>query len=147
MMKKPDTSKTNPNKKSSINVGSNPAKSVVNGDCFYVHTSYILEEATDDTYLVQAVVSGQGRLKGYRYVHSWLEINDEVIDMSNGKHLILSKELYYALGDVKEVPGQYVRYSRREALNKALDTMHYGPWEIDHEDPVQEVMNDICKSK
>ena len=57
--------------------------------------------------------------------HAWVEEGDIVHEVSKGRHLQFLKTRYYELYGVKNVR----QYSYEEALNVALRTLHYGPWD------------------
>lgn len=103
-----------------------------NGDCFVVAGRYILDfkfmkEGGQYT-LVHGVVTGQGAIRGIRFLHAWIENGDMVIDKSNGRDLNVPKALYYALGNIN--PEETVRYTMREAKLKMIETGIFGPWDI-----------------
>lgn len=87
------------------------------------------------------VVGTGGTVKGQRYDHAWNELPPAsyagrvigeaiVFDVSQGKEpRPLSAGFYYALGKVQVA----ARYTASEAIEKALDTEHYGPWHEDNE--------------
>lgn len=81
-------------------------------------------------YVVHSQVSGQGKLEGLKYGHAWVEDDLFVYDYSNGKELIMPKKQYYKLGGVKTIKPIYYKYTFEEALNKMVDTGHYGSWDL-----------------
>jgi hypothetical protein len=56
---------------------------------------------------------------------TWIEIGDTCLDIANGLKVIKEKEIYYALGKIKEVK----RYTPKEAARLMIKTKTYGPWE------------------
>jgi hypothetical protein len=83
-------------------------------------------------YLVHAEVGGQGVLEGIRYGHAWVEDDIFVYDYSNGRQLVLPKNYYYHIGDVKtRDKKKYRKYSFEQARKKLLDTGNYGSWDIE----------------
>ena len=102
-----------------------------NGDCFMAAGKYISDfafQSQEKTFLVHGIVTGQGEIRGIRFLHAWVENNNMVIDKSNGKDLHIPKDLYYALGNIN--PGEIVKYTYSEAIEKMLNNGHYGPWDI-----------------
>lgn len=56
--------------------------------------------------------------------HCWIEQGETVQDFANGHNAVLPKELYYTLGNVKDV----VRYTMQEAQAVIVKMKTYGPW-------------------
>lgn len=95
------------------------------GDCYEVAGNYAMLHRDDkDTFVVHGEVSGQGVLAGINYDHAWIEKGEDVIDDSNGRHIVIPKVLYYAIGHIHKVK----KYTPKEALSKMLKTGHYGDW-------------------
>ena len=93
------------------------------GDCFKASADFILSNPKA-TYCV-AMVSGQGELKGTRFVHAFCEIGELVYDYSNGKKLIINKLIYYSIGNIERV--KY--YTMEEVACSLLKYKYYGLWE------------------
>lgn len=147
-----DTNKKNPKDKLLPILVETPKEE--GGDCFEVAGRKMIYENMPGMKLVHAYVSGQGPLKGRRFEHAWNEIGDVVIDSSNGKNIILRKEIYYKLGKVKQTKGQYASYTHPEALAKMVEHHHYGPWDLDEnvtENTITEQqgyrLKDLCEIK
>ncbi len=81
-------------------------------------------------YVVHAEVSGQGSISGLRYGHAWVEDDLYVYDFSNGREIVFPKHIYYAIGNVVEKTPKYFKYTFKEAIEKMLETGHYGSWEL-----------------
>lgn len=60
-------------------------------------------------------------------LHAWCEVDDTAYDFSNRGKIILTKDEYYKYRNINT--DFIVRYSRMEAIHKALETNNYGPWE------------------
>jgi hypothetical protein len=106
------------------------------GDCYLKAGSFCLlpnmHEFIGEPYLVHAEVRGQGKIEGLRYGHAWVEDDENVYDYSNGRQIVMPKQIYYLLGDIKtDNPKKYQRYSFPEARAKMLKTKHYGSWDIE----------------
>ena len=98
-----------------------------NGDCFVAAGRYILYSKDDNEKLVHGVVEGQDELYGILFTHAWVERGNICIDKSNGKNLELPKNVYYALGKVRE---KYIKkYSKIETTKNLLKFEHWGPWD------------------
>jgi hypothetical protein len=80
--------------------------------------------------IVHGEVEGQGKIKGLRYGHAWVEDDVYVYDFSNGKSLMLLKEVYYYLGKINQDKPKLYKYSFLEARKKMLETGDYGPWDL-----------------
>ena len=80
--------------------------------------------------LVHAEVAGQGPLAGVTFGHAWVLDGDTVIDRSNGRDVVMPRQLYYALGHVDEIANEYV-YSWSETRDKLREFEHYGPWDLE----------------
>ncbi|MCK5537606.1 MAG: hypothetical protein KAI79_12320 [Bacteroidales bacterium] len=99
------------------------------GTCFIDSQRYMDEHK--NLKLVHGLVTGQGDIEGIRYNHSWVEDGDTVIDPAakeRGKRTYkFPKELYYAIGDIKE--NTTFRYTYKEMIKNMIKTENYGPWE------------------
>jgi hypothetical protein len=108
-----------------------------NGNCYEAAINYLadnaigmgVKEPNHNLRLVHAEVAGTGKLRGRTLGHAWIEDGDTVIDTSNGKHLVIPKDLYYAIGRINEINNIHV-YTPEEARQRVLNTMVYGPWEL-----------------
>ena len=113
------------------------------GDCYYVAGTIAMSEKLPKTaqefkkpnfvgtpYVVHAEVSGQGAIAGLRYGHAWVEDDLNVYDFSNGREIVFPKQLYYSIGNVIEKKPKYYKYTFKEAIDKMLETGHYGSWEL-----------------
>jgi hypothetical protein len=80
--------------------------------------------------VVHGEVEGQGKIKGLRYGHAWVEDDVYVYDFSNGKNLMLLKEVYYYLGKINQDKPKLYKYTFPEARKKMLETEDYGPWDL-----------------
>lgn len=135
----------NPEKDSVIKYakGSKIPKKNNGGDCYYVAGSiamneklpkevkaFNLMEFQGTPYVVHAEVSGQGAISGLRYGHAWIEDDLFVYDFSNGREITLPKQLYYQWGDVKLKAPKYYKYTFKQAIDKMLETGHYGSWDL-----------------
>lgn len=100
------------------------------GDCFEVAWKIMLDAKGKDLdyVLVHAEVTGQGPVEGIKFIHAWVEIGDVVIDNSNDNNIVMRKEKYYEVGKISE--DKMKRYTIEEALEWALKTGNFGPWEI-----------------
>ena len=107
------------------------------GDCYEAAINYLADtvigmgvtEPNHNLRLVHAEVAGTGKLRGYTLGHAWVEDGDTVIDTSNGKHLRIPKEIYYAIGKISEINNIHI-YTPEEARERVLETMVYGPWDL-----------------
>ena len=114
--------------KKAIDIKDLPADHM-NKNCFVVAAQYVLHESRDgntDLILVHGVVTGQGAIKGLRYIHAWVEDGDTVIDKSNGKNIKMPRFLYYALGNI----GKAFKYTPQKVKEGMLKYSHYGPWDF-----------------
>ena len=96
------------------------------GDCFQVAGKLILDRNDEDNWmLVHAKVDGQGKLTGQKINHAWVEINNFVLDFSNGHSLVIGKEKYYKIAN----PTHIKKYSIRQAKEEMLRTGKFGSWD------------------
>jgi hypothetical protein len=101
------------------------------GDCFDSSFDLMFKNKIPNLVLVHGIVSGQGKLSGYRYTHAWCEDEEFVYDYSNGRTLKLPKILYYGVGNINPKQGKYYTQSElREMINQYGNK---GPWEIENE--------------
>ena len=120
------------------------------GDCYPAALNLLGECARSDDgavwTLVHGIVTGRGSIEGKRFTHAWVERLDQaakdqaseavwsdlpdaafttVYDYSNDRQAELAAILYYKIGDVQVV----ARYTADEALEAAMESEHYGPWD------------------
>jgi hypothetical protein len=62
-----------------------------------------------------------------KFGHAWVEIGDSVFDFSNGRNIVIRKEVYYQLGKIEESSCR--RYTKTEARRMVAKFKHWGPWE------------------
>ena len=79
--------------------------------------------------LVHGVPLGTGgEIRGKRYGHAWVEIGSDVIDPSvPNPVLVINKQVYYAIGNIKEK--NVKRYSYEEMLKMMVKFQTRGPWD------------------
>lgn len=57
--------------------------------------------------------------------HCWIELNEDVvIDISNGRRVVMRREAYYAIGKIKDVS----RYDLEQVRALSLKEHTLGPW-------------------
>jgi len=108
------------------------------GDCYEVTGNVAMSNSKTigthyfkgTPYIVHAEVTGQGAIKDIRYGHAWIEDDINVYEYSNGNEITIPIELYYKWGKVNRSPNKYYKYTFNDAINKMLDTQHYGPWDL-----------------
>lgn len=110
------------------------------GDCYTVAAKILIDNDIikkfnflGTPYLVHAEVTGQGKIKGIKYGHAWVEDDYFVYDYSNNREIILPKEFYYQLGQIKIKNGKYAKYTKNEAYENMSKYGHYGSWELNTE--------------
>ena len=120
------------------------------GDCFQSAYRFITESnwvrplVNGTLRLCHGVCVGNGgEVAGRTFVHAWVEDADTVWDYSNGNKVQIPKFIYYAVGRVSDVR----RYTRRHAMNNALESGHYGYWDEDLFNPVMAQFKAICTDK
>jgi hypothetical protein len=105
------------------------------GNCYEsaLHLMYRLcTDGNPDQYrLVHAEIIGQGPIEGLAHGHAFVTdiVNDIVMDESNGRELRMDSGIYEALARIS-VHGNVHVYTWDEAVEKAFDTGHYGPWDL-----------------
>ena len=100
------------------------------GDCYVVAGRCVALDSTSmakELRLCHGTAVGQGELKGLPVDHAWVEMGDVVFDYSNGLSVVMRKERYYEIGQIKEK--EVRRYSQEETLKMMFVSGHYGPWE------------------
>jgi len=104
------------------------SKECKDGDCYPVSGRYMMDHrfSNPNLLLVHGIVTGQGKISGIQYDHSWIEDGDMVIDKSCGRNLILPKAVYYALGNIKNIK----TYNPEQFSNMINKYQHWGPWEL-----------------
>jgi len=100
------------------------------GNAFEAAIDYMLNasllENRKNLVLVHGKVVGQGPIKGITYMHAWIEDGDEVIDVSDGKNIKMSKFLYYSIGNVSETH----KYTVDRMKNQIMKFQTMGPWTV-----------------
>jgi hypothetical protein len=101
------------------------------GDCFVINGRTFLNDFSNkqNTYLVHGEVAGQGPLSGITFGHCWIEDNSNVYDFSNGRELVIPKQLYYMIGNIDKINNIY-KYDNKEFLNKLNEFKTWGPWDL-----------------
>lgn len=108
-------------------IAKNIPKECTGGDCYEVSGKYVMDQGifgNKDVKLAHGTVIGQGKIKGIEYDHAWIEEGGECIDKSLGRNIHMPKEVYYALGNIKNVK-LYNPQEMRQMINKYG---HWGPW-------------------
>ena len=77
------------------------------------------------------VIPPSGASAGKRIGHAWVEVDDRVMERSNGQDCRVSRDSYYRRFQARP----RFRYSPEEANLKLLLTGHYGPWDVDTSEP------------
>jgi len=104
------------------------------GNCFEAALDYLLMHYDASLVLVHGIVSGQQRLTGRRFCHAWCERGDIVYDYSNGRQIVMPREVYYRIGQIKH--DQCCFYTQQQARACCLHHETYGPWDeryLDHD--------------
>ena len=99
------------------------------GNCYEANGKFILSKLDDDSYKLchgVAVSSTDGEPFG----HAWIEKESlgVAMDFSNGKRACFPRQAYYEAGRIPVGGHPVYSYTGREALQKMLDTEHWGPW-------------------
>jgi len=98
------------------------------GYCYKANADYLMKIYLTDRntpiILCHGNALGQGPIDGKRHGHAWLEINNSVMDFSNGRTVVMEKSKYYKIGYIKYVH----RYTAKEAAIMLLKHQNYGPW-------------------
>lgn len=95
---------------------------VGNGDCFKVAGEMVVHNKC--LTLCHAKVMGQGDIAGICHWHARCELQDVVIDYSNGDQIVMRRENYYKIAQITEQDIR--RYNRMEAMRLMLRHKHYG---------------------
>ena len=102
------------------------------GDCYEAAGKLLMDSnlmgfsTNDNCILVHADITPRmGPLSGITHGHAWVEKGDIVLDYSNGRNLELPRDLYYGVGDPKNIK----KYNYKEMARKITDNGHWGPWE------------------
>ena len=98
------------------------------GTCYQDAMNYMMAKSKNGNtsiLLCHGLVTGQGPIAGIVYGHAWVEKGSTVIDKT--VPITLPKQLYYALGNIKE--SDVYRYTYDEMSHKVTEFGTYGPWE------------------
>jgi hypothetical protein len=107
------------------------------GDCYVVSGQIVIRGIVDKNikfkgtpYLVHAVVQ-HSKIKGLEFSHAFIEDDENVYDYSNGREIVMPKEIYYFFGKINtQDKDKYRKYTFREAKEKMYSTGNYGCWDI-----------------
>lgn len=110
-------------------------KEIAKGDCYEAAAHLAVFHSFDKDLLLPAnfepvLVHGRPVLQRppfERFGHAWVESGEVVFDFSNGRKLVMPRNVYYALGRID--PEDSFRYSPDEARKLLVRFGHYGPWE------------------
>lgn len=118
----------------------------IGGDCYQNAWRRLMDmdhdEAKKWTLVHAEVVGSRGSaIAGKHFGHAWLETRKSfgehsvtfVSDQSNGRNIELPQDFYYDMGGVIDEPGKLFRYTIDEARRWALQTGHFGSWELEVE--------------
>lgn len=104
------------------------------GDCFEANGTYLLRQPNDapDLRLVHGEVEGNAPpILGVRYGHCWIEDvrTGLALDFSNGTVAITTIASYREQSKAGSI-GNIHSYTKREAAILAVETEHFGPWDL-----------------
>lgn len=98
------------------------------GDCYEANGRKMLEwfhkKSSKGWFVCHGTAVGKGRIAGVEHGHCWLEKDDCVYDFSNGSSVMMEKDAYYSLGNLKDV----VKYNCQEFVEAVLKYKHWGSW-------------------
>jgi len=94
------------------------------GDCIVISCQSVIDNP--NFLFCHAYVMGQGKLAGQRILHAWNELGDVVFDFSNGNRVIIRKERYYELAQIKEE--DVTKTNSEETRKLMFQTKSYGGW-------------------
>ena len=94
------------------------------GNCIKIACESVMDN--DNLLFCSAYVMGQGKLKGQRILHAWIEEQDVVFDNSNGKRIVMRKEQYYKIAQITEK--DIIRQTAEEVRKLMFQTKTYGGW-------------------
>ena len=97
----------------------------IKGDCYESNGRWMIGK--DEYKLVHGVAMNQrdGKAMG----HCWIEKNNMVYDYSNDKELVISKDIYYKIGQIPFDGHKLYKYSYVNMSKMILKHEHWGPWE------------------
>ena len=98
--------------------------SIKKGDCIRIACENVTQNK--DWLFCYAYVMGQGELIGQRILHAWNEFGDVVFDFSNGKRIVMRKEIYYETAKITEK--EVIRQNYDELIKCMFKTKSYGGW-------------------
>ncbi len=94
------------------------------GDCMRIACEQVIDN--NKLFFCYAYVGGQGELQGQRIIHAWNELGDMVFDYSNGNKVIVRKEKYYDMAQIKEK--DITKQTYDEIMKLMFKTKTYGGW-------------------
>ena len=97
----------------------------MSGDCYESNGRWMIGK--DGYRLVHGVTMNQrdGKAMG----HCWIEKDDMIYDYSNDKELIISKDIYYKVGQIPFEGYKLYKYSYINMAKMIIKHEHWGPWE------------------
>lgn len=96
------------------------------GNCFENCARQLIDlPGRPDVVLVHAQCTGHGKIAGEEYGHAFLLIGNQwVMDMTTDRVVMVEKDDYYRLGNVREI----ARYTRGKMFKALRKYRHFGPW-------------------
>lgn len=106
-------------------------KMTKHGDCYEANGAFLMTKLLSQEPDIQlwklchGIATGQGEIMGIGHGHCWLEYNEDVVlDLSNGRQIVMRREEYYKIGNIRNVR----KYSAEQVRMKILTTGHWGVW-------------------
>lgn len=105
------------------------------GDCYAANGRHFVKMGIGDDFNEKArlihghVTPALGPLQGERIGHCWIEIGDQVVDMSNGNDRKMPRDVYYILAGIEGGEGVDQAYSWKQYSVKLAAFETWGPWE------------------
>lgn len=99
-----------------------------NGDCFVSAYRYFQKHSPSNKNLrlAHGIITGQGKIAGFEYVHAWCQDDNTVYDMTlPKKYQKMPISMFKALSHAKDV----FLYDQEQVMKNSLKYKTYGPWE------------------
>ncbi len=99
------------------------------GNCYINAINYVNNNRHNNFKIVHGIVTGQGKIKGYKIVHAWVEDENSCYDHNAATNNVekIPKETYYTMANVKLISIR--KYTLQEVYDLIEKTNHAGPWD------------------
>jgi len=108
------------------------------GDCYKANGILFMCAmlGVEDAFLVHGTITPiLGPLAGVTHGHAWIEVGDQIIDVSNKKDRRIPRSIYHAIAGFDEnAQGSFTKYSLDHFARLIAKHKHWGPFSLYHDE-------------